>query len=1124
MNIGDKNNNENLSTVRNDAPESKFQNDQQVQATEDGAKVSAGDSSFVKKPTKTRGYSMKIEKAASLVQNDSKAGSIAGDGATFYALGAGGDASENVAGSYASSPKAEQRRSDTRWGKKLDKNTTKLDYIPTEIPLVEWDEAPDLASNPEDTEGFNGTYRNSDARSQKKTGNTPAELLFDRSVDVIRKDQIYFGDGQFIDGVGEGATDYSPTETIKVNDQGRYIDAGPNSYEEKAGNYITRDATMEFYNDGSVRALYFNEDDITGQAVDTAVLEKSSLAKKIAVNKAELVREVMDTKAGDEKADIWTPIARAVKQPTQTVGYLHDMEQDVGNEIFIAYKKLGLSHSYQLNRAHKDGQFLNEPMVDAMLGHLKFFASTGDVQKECPSITDLLRGSKAKRYNSYGSAGLWINMNDSVGKYKTKADILTFPKSVRLALQTADSNMNPLRASKRFLQLFTSGELFGTIDHEPDPMLPVVMTDKAVVTHRYSWNSNGAYLKLRTLRMQFTKGSDMIASPYIPAQFLNRVVGKYAIAISAVTGASVGEKVSREGDTNSFTFSKTGKEAPERIKLVPFTSTLKDGDSIPNDVFTGSDAKEHQYYYYNIANDGGAVTISGPGLNSLDMGSETDLVVNPLEFGYTYHDLRNDYYTVVSNYLCQGLVDLFDQGVGRSATNYLDKDECGRYYLKMPTVHSTKYFSLWSILLCASTPFIVKHRINAMRDVLYYEKNIEYPFDDLIALSEASAQSFRNIGYSSYDLELTAKVISPVAALRVRFPEILEEVGHNNSSSKTYIRGPLYFNENNYNEDGTENTGAANYTYPSIRSGVKLGGMDSLYSIKPKDFRLSMDCISSFASISNKMKYAYKYSMTSDGLPIFELNDTDLPSVHAFLKLPRELGFLVDAPYGLLSPELSQTNIGEFSDYDFSKRISLNATSYAIDFYTGENPVKFIRAEGDQAILNPTAMSINRGQNFRQTFHTILASGTAPDNDFGFVLSLNALDDKDNGKDVYGSSIFLPYVSDKGKVAKTNADLYKVKSLQKALWTRIQKLPFMVSPFDVSAKSDGNNYDTLDFLYYFNVGGFRAVDYRESVYNRSNFVDTQGYLFVTDPWVDDSPLFREGAASSGISVSKGFKA
>jgi hypothetical protein len=445
--------------------------------------------------------------------------------------------------------------------------------------------------------------------------------------------------------------------------------------------------------------------------------------------------------------------------------------------------------------------------------------------------------------------------------------------------------------------------------------------------------------------------------------------------------------------------------------------------------------------------------------------------------------------------------------------------------INIATIHSTMFFSLWSIMLCAATPWIIKERINSFRDVLYYEKNVEYPFSStLVNIKDITTKSYTNFKYVNYDTELESGRMTPATSLSWMLPELYQQVGYASGSDLSQVLMPWYTNQVEIRYIGGSysfDDDASAMSFPSIRSGVRLASLDNLYGMTEKDVRLSIDKIASFKNLSPTLgsSHTYKYSAVGDGQLVLAVDPDDMTASN-ILKLPRELGFVITAPYGVLTPK-----------YDHSRSMStsvLGTSSFRAYYWFGPNGTT-TGSGGTEKILSAISINVNRAQNFIQTWYCVLASGTVPTVDHGFFLSASQAFTA-AGALLAGRTSFYPYASLQDEViGPYSTNMNKMRSFQKILWTRIQKLPFILSPFDGIAidNTDSPNSvvlnDPYDFLYYFGLGGFRASDFRESVYNREKQVVNQGTLFVADPWVVESPIFKEGSAASGIKESKGFE-
>lgn len=970
-----------------EVPGSRFQTEQQDVPAASGAKTQANNAGFGKKKQKAEGAVLKQEVAARVLDTG-VGGEVPEASAAVRGLSYSGNEGTILA-SAAYTPIAGQSRSDSRTGKKLDATAKKINFVPSEQVEEAFDESKPLAENPSAVQGYNGSPRNTNARSQKNVGFAPSELLFQRSLDEIKRDQLYFSTGQVVkEKVGKNAIDFADTPTIvpeKNPSTGVYVyGSNEQNYKLTRGNYLHRAMTIRFNKDGKLSKMVFDTVDVTAMSDDPTVVNDASANATIDMNYAEMDRQNMDHKAGDEKAEIWTPLARAVKQPTRTVGYLRDIENITGAEVFLAYKKTALCHSYQLNRAAKDGMKLITPMAEA---------ACGLVHEEDSSLTfaNYTTGNifSTAEYLK-GAASLYIAVYDSVAKYNNKADLLVQPRSFKLALQTADNNMNPLRVKADLVRVINSREVFSTVDREYDPLQPVCISDRSALIHCYDFN-----------------------------------------------------------DLYSF-------------------SSL---DSSGNPVFTKD------------------------------------------PFIYSYTDLRNSYVVAAAIPLLRGLHQYFNS-IGPKVASLnggalVDKD------IVIPMVHSTCFFSLWSLFVLSATPFIDRERVNSMRDVLYYEKNVEYPFHQLISIREANPMNAVNYGNTDYQLPIVVKRMMPAAALTWTLPEVFWPIDEQaDDNTFTYLL-PWYFNQVEFTFTGTamtRATGKYGVSIPSVRSGVRFGYLDDIFAMEERDVRLALDRmvdIPAHSAVAGDSG-VYKYSQNADGIPYITVTGSNM-TWKALVSIPRELGWFMVAPAGVLS----QIRTGDSTfGYATAAGPIYGQSSYLAKYWHGRVPTGSVKPE---CILSKPSINVSRSSAYKQDWDAIPATNkyANTEQDWGFCMSIADVLDN-TGAFVDGKSRFIPFttgVVTGGAEGVKSEDAFKVVALHKAIWTRVQKIPMALSPWDMRLRNrgaeDGVKVDPYDFLYYFGLAGFKASEYDEDVYNRSNDILDKGFSFLEDPFVQASPLFKE---------------
>lgn len=959
---------EGMPIVKTNAPADRFQTEGQVATVQDALDV---------KTAKPTGLAIEKESIPSQVTHTKKVAELksdikglSGSGGMSGALGlkrGSYSGKANIVGDMSGTTQlSKSDRSLTRSGKKLDSTLKHINYLYNEQVEVEYDESKPLAENPEDTQGFNGTYRNEHARTQKRSGFVPAELYYDRSVDEIHTDCIYPVMGQDIN---------DPAATsIPSYDQatGEYVDTT-----FSRGNHAHTAMNVTFNKNGEITNFAFGDLDMTPDPQDYDVANISALNGVIDANIAELDRQVMDDNAGDELSPKWSPLPRSTIRPTDILALIRDMEASTGAEVFMSYKKTALASSYQLSKAAKDGQRLDAPINEMLLGTMK------------DTITDTTVVGSVDYHNPFnsteyaaGSAALMIAIFDSINKYNTKGDFLLQPRGFRMHLQTADNNMNSLWVPKKFVDVVNNNEVFSTIDKDYDPFLPVCITDKCSLAHPYSFN-----------------------------QFI---------------------------ENNA-----------------------------------------------------------------------------PKSFNYMYKNNSNNAYVVrVFHPLVQGLYEFLKMYGSKIASLLGGKDENA---ISIPCMHSTVGFSLWSLMILAATPFIVKSRLTSMVDIFDYMDNFGYPFRQLVSMKDANPMAARNYTNNDYNEPITVGKMSTATAMRWIFPETYWIQSEN--GSKPQIVLPWYHNELQYDMVNgklvlSDTPGVM--SMPSVRSGTRLGSLDTAYSMTERDLRLCLDrqtVYPAYKKNANTSMKAYKYGLTGDGQVVINVNETDW-TYEALMKTPREIGWVIPAPNGMLTQLLL-----EFTSSSKYKTGRIKYTDSMSSLAPGFFRIRYWQgtAADTTSILSPDSINVNRAMSLQQVFKTIINQrmvGAYRDytgNDF--IVSLAACFDATaaNPAVVNNRALFKPFTVDGAKSTATDD---KVVTLQKYYWTRVQRLPFAINPFDCSPQvkdsgsDDAVKTDPYDFLYIFGCAGFRGSDYNEDSYNRQKARLNFGMLFEEDPYFIDSLAYR----------------
>lgn len=1069
-------NKEDLEVKSNELPDNRVQTSQQVQPTSEALNTKTPNSGFEIKPQKSKGSRLKQEAIADVLSGSGDSGmGIAASGKHVSGTGAGILTANN------STPIADKVRDRTRPGKKLDRIATKLNYTPSEQALVAMDESKPLADAADTDQGYNGTYRNEYAKTQKRSGAVPGDLLFQRSVDLITKDQLYFAEGQIVLPSVADATNYTPSKTYAGN--GLY-----KPYQVHIGDFIHRALHAKVDEDGKVRYLAFDVDDITCVVGDSDLANKSSAARLTLSNRAELDRIAMDAKAGDEKADIWTPLARAVNEPTKTAYLLSMIEAQTGLYPYVAYSKAMTNFAFQLNRAPKDGQDIVTPAVEEVMGSIQYANTSTNFTDRNPSLRDC--------FGDYtnGNPLLMVAAYDSEAKFNNKADLLLQPRGWRMHLQTADNNINALRIPQQFVNVFADQEVFSTIGRDYDPLLPICMTDKAGIIDRCNMNELGGF-GVGHFRVSYTgtnievdgaEDATVHVETLVPKQLLTESDSVWIHTKNSIDGAN-GLVIMANG---AIGWKKDGTNRSNEVVdvLISHDSLAPTGYTTIGSIYGNA----HDITMRNLHVREGGVNHDRVTAASWEIFYDDRFYVNNAgPYKYVYSDLRNNYVVEVKHPLVEGLVEYLQESIGSKFYRLLGNSE-----LYVPWIFSTQYATLAAYILCAATPWIQRVRLNSMRDVIYYEDNVnEYPFSSLIAVKDAPIKSFLNFGCTGYDEPLECKKMADHVALKWVMPEFFWKV-----SAQDYV-APWYFNQSELESlNGIPDPQAAAMSMPSIRSGIRLGQLDLFYSMSEKDIRLSIDRMAISLFDNNKITFrgAYKYGLTTDGQIFFRLGAGEHLSILDILATPREIGLVMDAPGYVLSP-------GPGDVFSTLADDGTN-TSFKVKVWTNKSV-----ASPEMEILRGAEIDITRAANYAQKWFSLDAnSGTSNTQILGLVFGAND----------EGSAMFSPFIGVDDESAVINAPT--ILSHQRSLWTRIQTLPFIISPFDAVTTTGGQVNDIYDLAYAFGLAGFRASDYRESVFNRSKDVVNQGMLFIDDPWVNNSPIVKHGASSTGAKITNGY--
>lgn len=993
----------NVNTAEVNVPETRMQGDQVYPKAAKAEETSTPKTGFTKTVTKPKGGVLKQEIAASVMTNDTDFAGPTSSGvsvskAGLRSLSYSGDAG-TILGSAANTPivgKAD--RANTRLGRKFDETNKKINYLASEQVLVEYDAPKPLGEASDSPQGYPGTPKNTSARSQKNNGVVNADLMFDRSVDEITRDEVFFTSGQI---VKEDGVEYSdaPTKRQYFNEDGELVEA---VYDNPRGNFAPKYIEVEITKASSatfVSKFLPHVDDWSTNHETYDVVNHAGTNAIIDMNRSEIDRQNIDSKAGRETAPNWNPLGRATIQPTQILSYLRDLENELGAFTYTSKRFASKQFSYQLNKAAKDGQRVTAPMRE-MFYHGLVKTHTSSIYEDDGTFNAIFNKTLMRE----GSADTMIAIFDSKGKYTTKADILTQPRSLKMHFATAGNNIDQFHVKDEFIKALDAHDVFSTIDREYDPMSPVCILDGVRLVTTHDWSKQFAY-----------------------------------------TQELSGGKVVRT-----------------------WTSTL---------------------------------------------------------YSYFYSNRSSNYLIKVTNPLLAGIAYFIEQHASKLYEELADNpNNNGTVTWKIPVRSTTKAFSLWDFLVLASVPFIQYERTNTLKDVLDFEVNFEYPFSQLSSLKNYSEISPSQYIFKGITEPLVTKQMKPMTAITWTMPELFWKPGKDtNSSNRPIVVHPFYFAETRYKFTSArtfkQESNAGSMLFPVVRAGVRLGYLDDVYGLTERPMRFAYDMMVRSPYDKNNATLSggvYKYSQAAEGMIFVKLSDSDekgFVSVADLMSTPRELGWSAPAPLGVVTNtpvgSAGSNIIGAFYDYDNSKVLDPICTpSYKIYTWNG-------KYKATQSLLGKNAVQVDRAQAFYQEWdeyasYSIIGNNasapyTRPNKGLVFSVGMafnSATPSLKPFTDGYATNNGAG-----GRNAETAiATAPALKQINNALWTLVQKLFFVINPFDTC--QDELGYDVFDYAYLFNCAGFMCSDYEEDINNRITEVQNAGWLFVSDPFVKDSYLYK----------------
>jgi len=495
---------EGYSSVNSDLPKAGFQETKQVLSPDQlgGANSAVTGADGVEKnqpdtiAAKELKSKIKVRPDVSVEQLEGKqVGGVplAGAQATRSVAGV---SSQSPADDYSKTPYSKgDYRPSSRYGKKRSEDLFLLDNQVSEQVVPQVDDSKDLKDAPDSKQGYNGRKQFKQTRSKKNFSYTngsnhvvqklPQQLLNDASVDLVHVKKRIYTSGQMITGTNESASDLnipvgSDYPTVSMNGNS----AAPVDIVMHKGNYEPKALNITVTN-GKISGVNITED---YYELHTDPISRDQANMNLQVDSNNIVKAVikMQNELGRETTDKWSPLGYVIHEPYEYNTLYHDIEASLGAIMATAYRSAVSSLAFQRNINGKDG--IN-PQSNAIKMILEGY--TGILESnDSDAIKDTSFNHMLWKKSEYakGSVAALIDMFDTTGKYKTKADILGLQRSLTLHLSQADNNINPLHCKPAFIKALNKAHMFSTMDGQYNPMLPIFSTKSISLVNPLSLN------------------------------------------------------------------------------------------------------------------------------------------------------------------------------------------------------------------------------------------------------------------------------------------------------------------------------------------------------------------------------------------------------------------------------------------------------------------------------------------------------------------------------------------------------------------------------------------------------------------------------------------------------------
>lgn len=1111
-------------------------------------KASAGEFDYSPKKMDGHGSTIKQEVIAKAISG-SGAGS-SGSGFTPYGANmrsipySGADARiiDNASGTPAFN---KSDRSDSRYGQKTDNTARHINYVPSETYLVDTDGPKPLSESADRVQGALGHPANEFARIQKCSEAFPGAINFERSVDEITDECLLYCEGQQVkyEDAGDTYDDIDPSKRFDV-DLGKNVD-----YKISRSNYVPRKLHVKYDNHGRLADYYYDEDHFTPSAKGDLVAERAATHIVTAANRAEIDRQAMAAKAGNEVEDTWCPIPFGYPEPTKDVLYMTTIEKMLGANVFVPIKMSAKAHSYALNKAAKDGMRPESGGVEIGLGPVAVYNNSRFYDNFTFGKENDPRSIFNRKFTSKGAPSAIVAMMDSIAKYHNRGDMLTQPRSFNMVLKQGLSNYKTFKIDPEFARVFDNVNVFSTIDRSYDPSNATCIMDTIGVSNPYSWNELGSCFRTASVSILKEQNLNQGEGEAMEALYLGKVVSltdtdalESGVDRSYLCTPPQFLKLASNVEVDDVVWTEEMYQNAAKVVRKYATTLAKNGKlftrnyAVPYLKQANTEAERSNHVVFAIFNFSdhkiGSGASSTPDfsinwfedLEAIELTTE-NVTINNATYNVSTQPIYNEYLAVYyknrQNYYYLELRDPYTDGIKtylRRNYGLLSKVvDSDTHALEWPVHYSTKTFSAYSYLVMLSLQFIQEQRSKSMLDVLNYSNNFGYPFSDCDDTGSYTALGGVQYGQSDIFELLEVRQMTPAIALRWTHPELFGKL-EADSGFRTLM--PFYMNEDGFDFSAVQSDGTyelslnherASMSYPVTKSGIRWGFSDSIYGFSERDVRLLLDMLvtppnfhGEDSAILNAQAEVYKYSQANDGLVIVP-SDVSMADV---LNTARELGYISSVVGGYLFPEPMNGQTIETNpvseNFVFSSTLP---SSTSIAGHSAFRVICWVIEDGTPAtdILASGSSIITRASNFTQKYYIFKTTDENPGEELGLCLSTGGIWNS-LGQAVDNVSAFKPFTDGMFSARGQNQlNRPALITYAKGLWTRLQKMPFSYNPFDFGGTI---SVDPFSFNYLFGFLGFRASDFKEDIYNRLTTRMAEGWKFISDPFVEASLLVK----------------